>query len=767
MGTSPNLVTLTTDPAWSIPAIAAAALALVGLTLWTYRGVQEASRRRVLTVLSLRLAALLLAVLALLRPSLAFHDDQRIASKVLVGLDYSESMTIQDEFDNLSRWGALQRTLEKCTPVIDWLRSEHQIDIVFYQFAGDVRAYDPQSPANGKRSDYGQLLDRLYRDHSHERFLRCLIVAGDGADNGTRIQPMAVAPLWRNLPCPVHTFGFGKPTTSDQQNDIAVTGIVPEPPPPAIKGDAAAKSAMTVRATVDAPGFANAPVNVRLLIDGKEVPIEKMSINGRDVTGERQTQFPLTSGNQLQLQCSAPPDSGEYKLTLRIDPLPGEVSTANNEISTFFTVAKEGLSVLLVDKARFPEPQLLIDALRKDPRIRVHAVWLRRDQALEPQQLDLFQFDRQHYDVIILGDVSAARLAQGGPQVLEKIKELVDKRSTGLLMMGGYDSFGNSDWQQTDIAKLLPVRLEPGQVERQLKMEPTDAGLRHYVLRLDDRPTENEARWKQLPPLDGMTRLGTPKEGAIVYAKASTGEPMLVGQTYGSGRVLAFGADTTHRWTRNPDGLYSHHRFWKQLVLWLAKQEESEGSAWAKLDTRRLPAGSQVGFTVGLRGKGGVDLPDAQFEVKVIGPDGAEAPVPTARDKAEERGSFWKTDAPGEYRLVVKASGKDADGTPAAGEAAARFLVYEDTAELTIRRADHDFLKKLAAQGGGQFHRPDELKEFLQQLALQPLPQLKPKAALWPEWRQNSLSPFLAGFFLLFVAVLCLEWFLRRRWGMV
>src|SRR5262249_34685855 len=157
--------------------------------------------------------------------------------------------------------------------------------------------------------------------------------------------------------------------------------------------------------------------------------------------------------------------------------------------------------------------------------------------------------DRQHYDVIILGDVSAARLAQGGPQVLEKIKELVDKRGTGLLMMGGYDSFGNSDWQQTDIAKLLPVRLEPGQVERQLKMEPPDAGLRHYALRLDDRRTENEVRWQQLLPLDGMTRLGAPKEGAIVYARSSTGEPMLVGQTYGSGRVLAFGADTTHRWT--------------------------------------------------------------------------------------------------------------------------------------------------------------------------------------------------------------------------
>lgn len=135
-----------------------------------------------------------------------------------------------------------------------------------------------------------------------------------------------------------------------------------------------------------------------------------------------------------------------------------------------------------------------------------------------------------------------------------------------------------------------------------------------------------------------MTRLGKPKdaEKAIIYARSNLGEPLLVGQDYGAGRVLAFGGDTTHRWTRDPEGLYAHSRFWKQLVLWLARQEESEGNAFVKLDTRRLASGSQVGFTVGLRGKGGVEIPDARFDVKVIGPDGLEAPTPTARDRNEE-----------------------------------------------------------------------------------------------------------------------------------
>ena len=41
------------------------------------------------------------------------------------------------------------------------------------------------------------------------------------------------------------------------------------------------------------------------------------------------------------------------------------------------------------------------------------------------------------------------------------------------------------------------------------------------------------------------------------------------------------------------------------------------------------------------------------------------------------------------------------------------------------------------------------------------------KAAYWPDWRRPSLGGFLPSLFLAFVAVLTLEWGLRRYWGMV
>ncbi len=415
---------------------------------------------------------------------------------------------------------------------------------------------------------------------------------------------------------------------------------------------------------------------------------------------------------------------------------------------------------------------MICDALSKDGRIRVYPAWLRGDKPGSGG--DLFQFDKQQYDVILLGDVSARQLRAANPNALAAIERSVFEKRTGFLMTGGYVTFGNGDWKGTEIEKLLPVDLSlgvKGQIEKPVKMVPTEAGLRRFshVLRLADRKEDNVQAWNKLHELDGITRLGPPKDLATVLAVTDDKEPLpvLVAQPYGSGRTLAFAGDTTHRWVRDPQTQQLHDRFWRQVVIWLAQQEEAAGNVWVKPDIRRLPARSDLGFQVGLRSKGGIDLPDGSYQVEVIGPGEARTEVHTARVGNEDRGTFTRTEAPGEYRLVVRGRGKDADGEEVSGEATARFLVYEDDVEMTRRAADHEFLKKLAAAGGGQFHRAEEMTAFLRQLQQQPLTQGKPKVELWPNWRATTRSPFFLWFFLAFVALLTGEWILRRRWEMV
>jgi uncharacterized membrane protein len=764
-------LTLTNDPAWpwsissiGLPALGMVALALTILTVWTYLGVSRDSVRRIALVLGLRLAALLVACLAVLRPSVAYRNELKAPSTLLLAIDASSSMSIQDEFDSQARWTRLLDTLKKAEAKLGQLQAEQNIDILRYRFDSDVGELDPSASPVGKRTDFGELLHQLDEKHRGDNRVRSLLILSDGADNGTRYAALELAGRWRARST-IHTVGFGNPATSERQSDIAFSqdGIKAEPAPVPVKGE------LTLTAFVDAMGFENAPVTIRLLLDDKEMPIDKLFINERDVTKERDRRLPKSANNELKVVCTAPDKPGEIKVTLKIDPLPGEVTESNNEISTFVTVAKEGLSILLVDKLRTWEPQFLCDALRMDPTIRLRVVWMRKDGAPAANQADLFQFDKQHYDVIILGDVTARQLTAGNPGVLATIHRLVSEKGTGLMMLGGAFTFGNSDWQGTDIDKLLPVKLDVrGQVTGDVKIQPVAEQLQQYIMSLADRPQDNARIWEQLLPLNGMTRLGKPRDGAFELARAANGEPILVGQTYGNGRTLAFAGDSTWRWRNSPETLPIHSRFWKQVALWLAKQEERKGNLVVKPDARRLASGSKLGFTVGLRGKGGVDAKEAHFEVKVVGPGNVETPVETLRDKEDERGSFWKTDNPGEYRLVVRGWGKEADGSDIPAETAtSRFLVYQDDAELARRAADHEFLKKLAAAGGGQFHRPEELMALLQELQNQAQMPGRARAELWPDWRKNSLSGFIVGWLLAFVALLSCEWFLRRRWGMV
>ncbi len=209
------------------------------------------------------------------------------------------------------------------------------------------------------------------------------------------------------------------------------------------------------------------------------------------------------------------------------------------------------------------------------------------------------------------------------------------------------------------------------------------------------------------------------------------------------------------------------------MVLWLAQQENTDDNLKIRLDTRRLRTGDKLGFGVELQGKQGERVKDAKYQVKVIAEKGGESPAEvdlSVQGSTGDNESRWKFKPrlPVEHRVVVVGQGKLPSGEPVEGRAEARFIAYQDDAEKSEKAANPDFLKELAAAGGGRDYRPGELKKFLEQLPAKPLPTPPPRPRKIPDWRRTGTpEPFLLAFFLLFVQVLALEWFLRRRWGMV
>jgi uncharacterized membrane protein len=738
-------------------------LALAGVTVWTYLGTPGATTRRIGVVLALRGAAFVLALLAVLRPSLGFSTDDRAGGELLlVVVDTSKSGTIQDE-SGQSRYEAMLQNLHEAEPALDRLRREQHVQVEFIGFADKTEPFSLDAPPapDGKRTDIGGMLHHLYDQYSGRR-LRAILVQSDGRNNG-RGDPFAEALRWARLHCPLDTFLYGNPNTPKGKRDVAVTAVTATPPSVPTKGK------LTVRAMIDASGFENSLARVHLLVDGKEVS------SAKDVT------LKLTTGNQVSLETFAPDKAGEIKVTVTVDPLPGELDPANNSLSTYVTVIKGGINVLLVDKQRAWEPQSICDALVRDPRVQVKTVWVRgeaqREAPLDPNAGKLLDFEQQKYDVIILGDVTADLLRSIRPDALAAIKKQVDEGGAGFLMIGGYASFGEREghWKGTEIEKLLPLDLSVnGQISQDVQMKPTDDGLRLYsrILRMaDGEAAAEKAAWDDLAPLEGANRIEPSKNpDVVVLAESDPGKkdsiPLLITKNYGGGRALAFAGDTTHRWIRDADGKRKHGRFWRQMVLWLAKQDDPESSVWVKPDVRNLAVDADLSFSVGMQSKTGLDVKNGAYEVEVIGPGGERKTATVTREGGEDRGAF-RPEAPGEYTLHVKGRGKDAEGADVIGEASARFQVYESDIEMDEWAADDKTMEKLAAVGGGQFQRGSKLAAFLEQLPAPPAPKLKATQNVVPNWNAPTWQPFLVLFFVLFAGLLGAEWVLRRRWGMV
>ena len=203
------------------------------------------------------------------------------------------------------------------------------------------------------------------------------------------------------------------------------------------------------------------------------------------------------------------------------------------------------------------------------------------------------RFKPGKYDVYLLGDIDSTAF-QGDE--LANLAKCVG-RGAGLMMLGGFQSFGPGGYGQTPLANVLPVGMD--RLERQqpdeplrtdlhwpgpLRMQPTALGLMHFALMLAGNRQENAALWAKLPPLEGANKFHDLAPGAVVLADAGSDKPLLVTHNFGDGRVLAFAGDSTwHWWMQGYESAFK--RFWRQVVLWLARKTSRRratcGFGWA------------------------------------------------------------------------------------------------------------------------------------------------------------------------------------------
>jgi hypothetical protein len=747
---------------WLLVGLVSLLLAAVLLALPPDRTRVSGGRR--LTLVILRLLAFLALVACLLRPTIVASQKARQPATVIVLADASKSMTVADGPDGRTRWEEMRAALESARPSVRRLIAGGDFELAGWLFDGDLRPLDDAGAAaplelgawadaaSTAETGIGAAVDDALRAAAG-RTVAGMLLLSDGAQQAYAprdLPPQVAARRLGEVGVPLWTVTFGQQRGGGQGRDAAIVNL-------SVADTVYVKNSLEVAGRVRLEGLAGVDAQVRLFVENEAGELEPVAATRVRSMGE-------STEEPVRLEWT--PDSlGERKVVLRVEPQDGEVVLANNELSTFVDVIDGGLRVLYLEGGLRVEQRFLRRVLAANPDLQLDFQWIDSSQR-GAWPVDLSRLVTGDYDVFLIGDLDSAALRP------EDLRTMLGKvgAGAGIGLLGGFHAFEAGGWAGSALGPLMPFEADP--LARQPFDEPIRARL-HLpgpvrmlpdprfggvsILRLARDGEDPRAVWESLPTLDGANDLGRLLPTAKPLAMTADGRPLLVAREYGAGRVLAFAADTTWRWVMQGAG-DRHRRFWRQLVLWLAKRDESDADRlWLRLAQRRLAPGVPLEFDAGITSAEGALVPDLRIEASVIPPDGQRRPVRVLRQAESFSGAVTDCDEPGDWTLLIRGS---RGGTAEVVERAKRFTVFRQDLELANPRSNPALMRQLAEATDGGVRMPEELAGVFDEIAERP-----PEFEVQEQW---SYSPWDSWPMLMAVAAcLCGEWFLRKRWGLV
>jgi uncharacterized membrane protein len=729
-------------PGWLLPVLILLTAAGLALYLrWSRRrtaGVLRGWRLGVIGLLESLTAAVLLVLLW--QPALMVTELKPRQNIIAILVDDSRSMngvengsTRETQAIRALQSGVLP-TLQK-----NFQTRLYRLDTRLTRIAG----LGEIGPAIAPATHIGASLEQLVTQ-TGDLPLGAVVLLSDGGDNAGGIDRHAIEAL-RNRRVPVYTVGFG---TEQVTQDVEIEDVV-------VTSRALAGSRLSATVKFQQHGY-----------NGRKSTLTVRA--GGQVLSSREVTFAPDGRVQTESLLFNIGAAGAKTLQFGVEPLGGETNRANNTMTRLVNVDPDARRILYFEGEPRWEYKFVRRAAEDDRMIQLVSMLrttenkIYRQGVSSPDELadgfpsraaDLFG-----YQALIIGSVDAGYFS---PKQQQLIRDFVDRRGGGLLLLGGRQSLADGVWGGSAVADLLPVILPDGRDT--FHREPatvslTDAGADSVITRLVDDSAANTERWKKLPYLMDYQDPGRPKPGAAVLAEMHSGEhamPLLVTESYGRGRTAVLATGGTWRWQMSlPLGDRSHDLFWQQLLRWLVS--DTRGRLIASVPNLTLFDDGHVQIAADVRDSEYHPAADALVTGRVIGPAGLTAtlaldPVPDSPGRFQ---ADWAAPTPGLYVAELTAR----RGAEDIGNDVVTFQRVDGVAENFHTEQNRALLEALAADTGGRYMRPEELASLSREIPYS-------QAGITVEQIKELWNmPFA---FLLILALRVTEWLLRRKWGIV
>lgn len=766
---------------------------------WIYRGERgNLTLPRRLFLGFLRVAVLFLIIAFLCEPILRTDRVQRENSYILVLIDDSYSMGIEDRLSDQEYLRNYEAALGKpfvdgsprLSTVVDFL-SDEQVDFIErlrekanvrvvacsdgLQQVRDFARRDEDSEADPARTRFDlklrgketRLGDSIYEAVNDLRgeMVAGVVLFSDGRDNGGVLRPEEVARRLRKREIPIHTVGVGNP---EEPKDVRVFGL--DIAEVVLKDDVV-------------------PVDFNLISDGFEGRKVEVKLSLRDTetgrTDRGTTEFITLVGNgeaqPVRLEFK-PTREGRFRVFVEVERLDGEIFEDNNRAEALVTVLAQKIKVLYVDGPPRWEYRFLTWSLTRDPTMECEILLLSADPEWIPESSPGIDRPRREfprskeelfdYHLVILGDIEPNQLATTQK---EWLVEFVDDMGGGVVFLAG-PWYMPQKFRGDPLEKLLPIELadsEPSfydQASSEFHVKLTPEGRDHPVMQLDPDPDRNLRMWQKgarsdltLPGFYWYAKVKKLKRGGVALAVHEDGgsihgpRPIFAYQYFGRGRTFISLVDSTWRWRRFR-GKTIFYRFWGQVFRFA-----SAGRLLGKTQRFSISTDQQE-YTLGSEIKVLARALDRNFkptqdEERTLFLERVDPPS----DERKELNAAQVPARPEYYEMTVEAQElgehrvwlEDRE----AEVASASYRVVVPQLEYAEPRMDRPRLKQIAERSGGAYHEIYEAPGIPDRI----LPVERPilisseQSSLWDRWMWLVLA----------VALLTVEWIARKVWRLL
>ena len=599
------------NPALPVVAVLLLAALFAGATLWMRHGlVARFGLRRVWPILAMRGLLFLLLLVALLDPLLRRDVSQQEARQVLILQDVSASMDVRDE--------ATTTRAERARRLIERVRQDApgRVSMKTRMFDAALlpEGAQPKPGVTPAGTDVGAALsETALRLETPDT--AAIVLVTDGGDEPIQPTHFPAAPLL--------VLGVG-----NDLSHVADVAVVQTDAPEVVEKEASFSISADLAATGAAAfrnGLRQVGVNLLRLQDTAWVPVDHRSSDLRN--GRCRVAFTTAC---------AEPGTAQFRIT--IDPVPGEMTSLNNQRTMRVEVRRKTLDVLYFSRRLGADLKMLRQELGTDPAITFTALYRSTGERYTVQgppegaavmsegelakgfPTDLERLRR--FDCLIFGSFPAHEWSAAEMKVVLEFVE----QGGGVILLGGDDSFDGGGYHLSPLLPLLPWRctgmgssLQRAtylvSVAPSAEQHPAVAGLRELL----ESGGSNSA-----PTAVAVTSVNTPGDplpGAEVLLEASAAgrkSPLVLEHHYGKGRVLTMASNTSWLWARETgaSSLF-YRRFWRQSVRAVCGQTEGGRVLQVQWNKTSFRPGEHVVGTVRTPG-----VTDARLRATVTSADG-------------------------------------------------------------------------------------------------------------------------------------------------